>query len=745
MFRKFIPFILIVFISLIFFWQVLFRGLIPVPADTIIGLYHPYRDLYSNDYPNGIPYKNFLITDPVRQQYPWKNLVAENIKEANIPTWNPYSFSGAPFVANFQSSFFYPLNIIFLLSNFTNAWTIFIILQPILAWLFLYLYLRNIKIDKYSSFLGGLIFAFSGFFVTWLEWGNVLHTALWIPLILLSIDKILILNKEKIKNIIPWITILTFSISSSFLAGHLQTFFYSILLALIYFILRTYQFRKLTGSALVLISFLISLVIVLPQLLSTTRFINLSARGVDQNFLTEGWFIPWQHLIQIFSPDFFGNPTTLNYWGAWNYGELTIYAGIVSITLVFFALLFRRDKKTIFFGSVLMISLIFSLPTLFARLPYILEIPFLSSSQPTRLIFLTNFSMSVLAALGLSYLQKSTKVREIGIPIIIVSLILFSLYIFTLVGNRFGFEILNLEIARRNLVLPVIIFLFSSSLFLGLVKTNKKKLILIFILVLMVFDLFRFSWKFNTFTEKKYLYPKTESLIYIQKNLGNYRIGAADDRILPPNFNLIYKISSVDGYDPLYLTRYGEFISAINRNQPDISTPFGFNRIVRLKNFDSNLIDLLGVKYVLSFSELSSPKFNLVFEEGQTKIYENINVLPKAFFVKEIIKTSTKQETISVMFDNFDSSTTAVVEEYNKNNKLGMGRVMNLDYSDNRIEIKVENETDGFLVINDSYYPGWSANMDGSVPLKIYRTNYNFRGILIPKGVHEIVLTSPKI
>ena len=79
---------LIVFIVIIFFWQTFIKGLLPIPSDTIIGLYHPFRDLYAKDYPRGIPFKNFLITDPVRQQYVWKNLSIESLKKGEIPLWN---------------------------------------------------------------------------------------------------------------------------------------------------------------------------------------------------------------------------------------------------------------------------------------------------------------------------------------------------------------------------------------------------------------------------------------------------------------------------------------------------------------------------------------------------------------------------------------------------------------------------------------------------------------------------------
>ena len=73
--KKHLSLIFIFLSVLILFWQFFLKGLLPIPSDTIVGLYYPFREAYFKTNPNGLPYKNFLITDPVRQQYPWKNLV----------------------------------------------------------------------------------------------------------------------------------------------------------------------------------------------------------------------------------------------------------------------------------------------------------------------------------------------------------------------------------------------------------------------------------------------------------------------------------------------------------------------------------------------------------------------------------------------------------------------------------------------------------------------------------------------
>src|SRR5680860_1492629 len=93
---KLIPILLLVIIVLVFFKSFVVSGKLPIPADTIVGIYHPFRDYYSKEYPRGIPFKNFAITDPVRQQYPWKNLSIDLLKKGEFPLWNQYSFGGYP-------------------------------------------------------------------------------------------------------------------------------------------------------------------------------------------------------------------------------------------------------------------------------------------------------------------------------------------------------------------------------------------------------------------------------------------------------------------------------------------------------------------------------------------------------------------------------------------------------------------------------------------------------------------------
>ena len=736
--KRFFPVLFIFLLVVIFFWQFFIKGLLPIPSDTIIGLYHPFRDLYAKDYPNGIPFKNFLITDPVRQQYPWRELVVSIEKRLELPLWNPYNFSGTPLLANFQSAPFYLFNILFFIMPFAVAWSLMIILGPLLAGIFLFLYLNNLKLSKWASVLGSTSFAFSGFFVAWMEWGNIVHVALWLPLILLSIDKLVL--DAKSRKFPVWSFVYLLSLASSFFAGHLQIFLYLFIFSWVYFFVRWVQFGR---NKKILFSFIIlnSLFIIFSaiQWIPTLQFISLSARKVDVlDFNNPGWFIPWQNLIQLVVPDFFGNPTTLNYWGVWNYGEFVGYVGIIPLILTLFCLLFRRDKKTLFFGTLFFLSLVFSFRTFLAEIPYLLKIPFLNTAQPTRLLFIATFSLSVLSALGFDYFLKVKRKILIIYPLIFMLVILTGFWIF--IPKE------HISVVKNNLFLPTFLLISSSILFLTMVIFQKKNrftmMICIIIVAVTAFDLLRFGWKFTPFTQRSYLFPSTKLISFLQKNLGEFRFMTTDSRILPPNFSVIYRLQSVDGYDPLYSLRYGEFIAASERGRPDISAPFGFNRIITPQKYESKIIDLLGVKYVLSLSDLNSPKLKKVFQEVETRVYENIDVLPRVFFVSKIVHALDSEEAIRRMFeDSFNPSHMAVVENADKKlqkvEPATIGKANIVSYSNNKVIIETENSETGFLVLTDSFYPIWKVKID-SRRENIYRADYNFRGVIVPGGKHKI-------
>jgi uncharacterized membrane protein YfhO len=53
------------------------------------------------------------------------------------------------------------------------------------------------------------------------------------------------------------------------------------------------------------------------------------------------------------------------------------------------------------------------------------------------------------------------------------------------------------------------------------------------------------------------------------------------------------------------------------------------------------------------------------------------------------------------------------------------------------VKILTRSQQDGYLVMSDTYYPGWTAQIDGT-KTEVMRANFNFRAIYLPKGEHTV-------
>lgn len=712
--RKLIIFIPLILYILVVYRPFLFQGYLPIPADTIVGLYHPWRDFFVGYFPNGIPFKNSLITDAVRQEYPWRQLAMTEIFSGKWPSWNPYSFTGYPLAANLQSAPFYPLNVLYLVKNFPLVWSIQIALQTILGAIFMGLFLRSRKLTQEAVVLGTLAWIGSGFIISWLETNTVVSAAIWLPLALYALNR-----RSGL--------LLVIALSCSFFAGHLQTTMYVFAAAFGYAIWER-RTKVFIGGVL------ITLILTAFSWWSAVKFIQLSGREFDQLVWQKpDWFLPWQNLIQFVAPDFFGNPATLNYFGIWNYGEFVGYIGLTALFFSFLAIFVKNWYRN-FFTWLLLGSLILALPNPISAIPYQFKIPLIASSQPSRIIVLVGLALAVLAAQGMNQLaRKDLSWRKIwgmlGGGAVVYAIL-------WLVAIKW-----HLAVSRSNLILPSVLFMATSVLVVVARRfDNYKKWILIAILLLAVFDSARFADKFLPFTPREWLYPKTKMLTFLADQQKNevFRVISMEDRIVPDNFLVAYKIQTPSGYDPLYPLRYGEFIAAMERDKPNIQPPFHYNRSITPRQTARKLYALLNVKYVFSPFELFDPIYKKVFQEGETRLYELTNYLPRTFFVQEVLPATDKTDSIMKMFaPDFDPAKVAVEEGEGPAGNFGVGSVVIKKYEPDEVIIETSNSKEGFLVLLDAYYPSWRASVDGQLT-KIYITDFAFRGILVPTGVHIV-------
>ncbi len=735
--KQYWPFLLLFACWFLFATPYFLKGKVPFSSTYLVNFFPPwsyYREFWG-------PIKNNAMPDVNSQMYPWRKLAIDSYKERQIPLWNPYSFSGNPLLANYQSAVLSPFNMLFFILPFVSAWSILVLLQPFLAGIFTYLFLREISVSKTGSLLGSVTFMFCGFIVVWMAYGTLSMVMTFLPLSLFAIERSF--RKYSLFSLL----LLSASLCVSFFSGHFQMSLYLTGFAFLFFMFKVSTVRNMRKSLCIGIFFFLGIILSFAQLLPSIVFYQNSVRS---NIFATGGGIPLQYLVNIFSPDFYGNPVTRNDWFGY-YAEWASFVGIIPLLLFCFAVFSKtKNKYVIFFLVTSITTFLLAIDSPLQKVIEALHIPVLSTSIPSRIIVLFSFSLAVLSGFGLDALKEIVLKRErrkILIPLLLISLILSGIWVWLLLVKPFSPE--KLLIAKRNMMLPTFFFL-GSTIAVFLPFFNKKFLFIsvCFLLLMASFDSVRFAQKWMPFDPPQLMYPRVAIIDAIQKHIGDGRLFGN----FGSELSVYYKIPSIEGYDPLYIGRYGEFIRSASEGQ-FIEGERSVVKIPRIGRYTDRALDLLGVSLV--FHPIAdtnqgwaypvwkdTKRYSLVYKDDKFQLFKNNQVLPRAslFYNIEVIKDS-KDEIRRFYSDSFNFRNTLLLEQPVEGiEKIGTGSAEIRSYTPNKILISTTTSEPALLFLADNYYPGWKAKVNGSIA-KIFRADYTFRAVLVPKGTSTVELT----
>lgn len=736
MIKKIFPLIFILLITT-FLFKPIFKGLVPIPLDAMVGSYFPWLD-YKWGYEVGVPVKNAALSDVFSQAFPWKALATQLIRKGQLPLWNPYSFSGYPLLANWQSAPFYPLSFLMVLLGSLKGFSALVLMQVPLSMFFMYLFLKKKGRSLPASLTGAVIFALSGFMMTYLEYGTTGQVFLWLPLSLYLIEQYL----DKKKPL--YLFIFSLSIYPILTAGFFQPAFFALAIIGLYTI-----FRALFTP--VLLFLILGILLGSLQTFPVLELFKLSIRNLDHNILEYNYgLLPARYLAAFLAPDLFGNPTTGNYWGVMVYQEASGYLSILSLPLIFWLVSARKkDFTTTFFSILFFVSLFLVFDNPVSRLIFTLKIPFISTGYASRWLLVTTFSAAVLVSYGMDLIKKSRELIKycfysiLGL-VVVSSTIFFMKTILqsdnSVLDNQIIITALTqLKVSFRNLVIPAGLVM---SLLAAVVFLPKKIFVWIFLL-LVTFDLSRYFIKFTPFSNSEFANARTPVTQYLKENVNNYRMDRERGPLLPPNTWMYQKLSSPSGYDPLIYLPYASFYKLINSKSPnDEEIEKGpFTRYLELENLNSNLLDLAGVKYLLALKEKDKKnkifpgKYIKIFEDGATTILENKNVLSRIKLYSNYIVEPNQIKAQKLTADKFNFRDTVVLNKKPKNLLLASSKDFAeiVSYSESKVEILVKTKSPQILVLTDTFYPGWKAEINGK-PLEVLSAFGIYRAVEVPAG-----------
>jgi hypothetical protein len=744
---------LILIFTALFFRKIVF-GLVPIPFELLVKWFFPYNSGGWQAIGIWDKYKGGqYASDAIRQLYPWKELAIEIMSRGQLPLWNPYNFSGTPLLANAQTAIFYPLNIIFfIIPSFAWAWAVYIMLPILLSGLFMFKFLTTIKTGKFGATFGSLAFASSGYIVSWLEWGVVAHSIIWLPLSLYSVNRWIVRAEKK------FLILLIISLSSTVFAGYPQGSAYSIITVFSYFLFLLIKKKKSKRRQLAfptLTSALFVIGITAVQWIPTTElFINSAMKGNVSQTLSREAAMPLPHFATLLAPDYFGNRVTENYWAKTfsnlDYMDADLFTGVSLFSMAVFAFISRKKIKLFrWIFMVLVLGVFLGSKNPASALVANLGIPVISTGAASEALIMTIFGTWCLGAMGFSQFRRHYDRKKFFYSLGIVAILLFVLSIGTFfVNSEFA------TISRRNLVIPfATFFAFSTVVILFSKQLINKSLTGFFIIILIAAELLLHANKILPFSSTAFAFPQHLLIEELRKKADLNRIAGFWESEITTNFHTAFRLYSAEGYDPLYIRRYGEFITSAKEDKLEKNIPRADADITMENEANRDrILDLSSIKYIPA--KLTDPsqtweeeplkynpeRYKLVWQQDKFKIYENFHSLPRAslYYDWQIIQND--EDIINVLYDPQHNIHKQVILESDpgiekKDNGKGEARI--ITYDSNQIQIETDSNQPAVLLLTDSYYPGWTAEVDGSFK-DILRANYTFKAIVIPTGKHTI-------
>ncbi len=294
-----------------------------------------------------------------------------------------------------------------------------------------------------------------------------------------------------------------------------------------------------------------------------------------------------------------------------------------------------------------------------------------------------------------------------------------------------------------------------------------------------VFDLSVATWGFYPANDPDLLSERPPAIEYLQQQyaadldagrpwrLIAYEEPGADT--LNSNISWPHGLEDASGYDSLIPGQYADYMRLI-QEQGDLA----FNRIAPIydpRALDSPALDLLNVRYVVTEIEIESPKFAEAYRDDAVIIYENLGAMPRAFTLPasstlylnaggdqltledSVRLYDVRQHVLLSRVDPLFSSspelptlnTAGCTDADGCAGEVGPAAITVYTSRETWVDVQVDEPR--WLIITDSYYPGWRAFVrpfgstdDDEMEVDVHLVNGNFQGVLLEPGAYTVRL-----
>jgi hypothetical protein len=483
--------------------------------------------------------------------------------------------------------------------------------------------------------------------------------------------------------------------------------------------------------------------------------------------------LPWGGLAMLVAPDAFGNAAAATYWPASRFGpyfhEIYAYAGLLPLLLAPVALLRCRAARA--YGLLALLALLVMLGgnTPLYRLLYALPGGELLRA-PARAGLVLDLALALLAAFGLDALRDAAsnaarrRARLAGLlaPGTVLAL---GAVVGLVIAARASHV---LAATGRGLALAAAIRL-AALLALGMgacIAAARDRRLAFLLPALALLDLFGANGALLRSTDpaRYFSHVYVAALRALPPDGTRYRLLARDNTV-PPGLGMITRrVYDVQDAAPLALADYWRLShpSLVKRARGGVVAT---GRDV-IRDVDPFFLRLFGVRTVFSSVPLHSralsphgsvtsvrwsgpggASWNVDARRATSLIYRDRAALPRFFVVPRAVYTRNAAAALATLQHGAVDPTRAAVLSPAPPAPRGPLKALQRSWAswlgdgeDNSMRVRADGgRRGGYLVIDDGWFPGWTATVDGR-QTPVLRADYLLRAVRLPPGRHLVRL-----
>ena len=730
---------------LVFLWPALIEGKV-LTADASLYSLAPWKAFT----PSNIgQFDNTILIDVPRAHYTWDLFDRHSILHGVFPAWNNQILAGFPYYTNSQTGLTSVLNVPLWLLPFNYALGVVAWIKLLIGGFGAYLLARRLRLSFWPGMLAGVSFSLCAFNVVWLEHQTLVASTVWLPWAILLIESVLHRPRRRDVVLLALVTALVLD------GGHPGTEVQVMGAAAVYALVRACTLmepetwarvrRLLAIAAAAILGAMLMAFLLIPVLKGSSGTIGVKYREGG------GFVMPWSALRTVLFPDWWGRPSEMNYTGPVNYVERTLYAGTITLLFACVSLTVAgnwRHKLPFVVIAALGVMVPFDVPAVHGAF---VSLPLFSSVQDARMIFWLQFGVAMLSAFGLQALIDSapgvwrriwiTLGAGLLVAVIAVAVVDPSLHEIRTTINHFrtGAEYHIAGILALTTIGWWTIFTCGAILVLFIGRRRMPPVAIAAALVLLAaLDMFHFAHGFAPAGPASQVIPPTPPVARFLEQRAHQGRTVGINNALSNDYTMNYGLDDVRGYDPPQPTdRYFHLWQLANPDQG----PSEDLQIPTLTTNALHVMSLLGARFIVADpaeARLRVPGLPVIYAGRDAVVYENSHAAPAAFTPGTVVGVANQQALLDrVASPQYEPTRQALVEPVASRVPAARGQVQVQHDQNTNVRMSAHLTRGGLVVLNDSWAPGWSAQVDGH-NVSIVRVNDVMRGVDVPAGDHTI-------